>query len=278
MARTAKALINGVELSYVDLGEGPRVLFVHGANADCRIWEDHGEIIAARHRVIALTQRYFGLSPWPDDGRNFSIQTHATDLAAFISAARLAPVAIVGWSYGGAVCLTMSVQRPELVKRLFVYEPGFATFVSDPVAVQRAIEDRLEMIRAAKLAANDGNVASAVQLFMDAVNDDHGTFRRLPDRVQALMVENARMLPLLFAPPPSPQITCEDLSRLAMPLTVALGEDSRTFYRIAAEWAARCIPSARLVTIPEARHLWPVQDPRTFSQLVLDFLKEDSRV
>jgi len=193
---------------------GSPVLFVHGSNVDCRIWDEHAEIIGSRYRLVAPTQRYFGLLLWPDDGRDFSIQTHAADLAAFIGESNLAPATIV---------------------------------------------DR-------------GNFENAVQLFMDGVNENVGTFRSLPPKVRQIMLENARMLPLLFAAPP-PQITCADLSGLSVPVTVAFGEDSRAFYRIAAQWAARCIPGARLITIPKARHLWPIENPGEFSQVVLDFLE-----
>jgi pimeloyl-ACP methyl ester carboxylesterase len=272
MAKLARVRINGADLFYSDRGDGPPVLFVHGSNVDCRIWADHGEILGARYRVLAVTQRYFGTSPWPDDGRKFSVRVHADDLAAFIEALRLEPLSIVGWSYGGAVCLAMLARYPELAERLFLYEPALATFVSDPSAVQRATDDRLEMTRAAKAAASGGNVRSAVQLFMDGVNDETGTFRRLPDKVQMIMLANARMLPLLFAAPPPPRVTCEDLSRLAIPVTVALGGNSRPFYRVSAQWAAQCIPGARLFIVPGVRHLWPVQDARAFSQLALDVL------
>ena len=111
-----------IELSYEDDGDGQPVVFVHGSISDSRNWSPHRGLITAQFRMIALTQRYFGLSPWSDDGRNFSIQTHADDLAGFISALRLDPVAIVGHSYGGAVSLVMAVRHPELVDRLFLYE------------------------------------------------------------------------------------------------------------------------------------------------------------
>src|SRR5262245_11289504 len=75
-----------VELSYEDEGEGQPVVFVHGSISDCRMWNDHRGMITPQFRVIAVTQRNFGLSPWSDDGRNFSIQPHADQLAAFIGA------------------------------------------------------------------------------------------------------------------------------------------------------------------------------------------------
>jgi pimeloyl-ACP methyl ester carboxylesterase len=260
-----------ISLPYLDHGHGAPVLFVHGSNVDCRIWADHAAIIGARYRLVAPTQRYFGSLPWADDGRHFSIQTHASDLAEFIEALHLAPVTMVGWSYGGAVCLAMSLQHPEIVERLFLYEPALATFVSDPSAAKNAMDDRFEMTRAAKLEADRGDVETALQLFMNGVNDNPEAFRSLRPGVRQIMLENARMLPLLFAASP-PQITCADLGRLSLPVTVALGEKSRPFYRISAEWAARCIPAARLITIPDARHLLPVEKPSEFSQVVLNFL------
>lgn len=273
---TEKARVNGVELFYVDKGIGTPVLFVHGSNSDCRIWSDHIEILASRYRVIAPTHRYCGLSAWPDEGRNFSIETHAGDLATFIRTLTLDPIDIVGWSYGGAVCLAAVVAHPEIVKRLFLYEPVLATCITDPLLAKRAAADRAAMIAAAKSTADQGDIEAAVQLFMDGVNDCSGSFKSLPHWVQRMMLDNARMLPLLFAAPRPPQITCEDLGRVAAPVTVALGGDSRTFYSICAEWTARCVATARLITIPKARHLWPIQNPRAFSSAVLEFLASES--
>jgi pimeloyl-ACP methyl ester carboxylesterase len=268
--------IDGTELSYIDQGEGRAVVFVHGGMSDYRCWDAHRPSIALRHRVIALTQRYFGSSPWPDDGRNFSMQVHANDLAAFIGALRLDPVAIVGWSYGAAVGLAMAVQHLSLVERLFLYEPGLATFVADPADAARAASDRLQSMNPAKAAVNRGDIDRAVQLLMDGANDHDGAFRQLPDQIRGVMLENGRILPLLFASPPAPSITCADLGRLSIPVSIVVGEDSRVFYSIVAEAAHRCIPGSELIKVPNARHLWPSQDPAAFSQLVLDFLDKGS--
>jgi pimeloyl-ACP methyl ester carboxylesterase len=229
-------------------------------------------MIAPRYRVVAPTQRYFGSHPWPDDGQNFSIQAHADDLAAFIRALELDAVTVVGWSYGGAVSLTMTAQHPQLVKSLFLYDPALLTIVADTADSERALEDRLDMMRAANMAVTEGDIDGALKTYMDGVNDRDGDFEQLPDRVRALMRESGQMLPLLFAGPPLPQVTCADLGRLGIPACVAVGEDSRVFYKITAEAASRCLPSAELITVPRARHLWPIQDPVAFSRLVLDFL------
>ncbi|HEX6120918.1 MAG TPA: alpha/beta hydrolase [Dongiaceae bacterium] len=269
---TRNLRIDRTDFSYIDEGDGRPVVFVHGGMSDNRCWDVHRPNFTSRYRLIAPTMRYYGLSPWPDDGRNFSIQVHANDLAAFISALKLDPVALVGWSYGAAVILVMAAQHPQLVERIFLYEHGLATFVADPAAAARAADDRLQALNAAKLAASGGDLDGAVRLAMDGVDDREGAFRDLPDQMRAVMLENGRILSLFFASPPPPSVTCADLARLTFPACIVVGEDSRVFYRIAAEAAHRCIPGSQLIKVPNARHLWPSRDPAAFSQLILDFL------
>lgn len=261
-----------VDLPYLEHGSGPFVVLVHGSNTDHRIWAPHATIMGRRHRVIAPTQRYFGTAAWPDDGRHFSISTHAADLAEFISRHGLEPVVLVGWSYGAAVCLELVVNRPELAQRLILYEPAIISFVKDPHAAQTAAADRLEMTARARDRLNRGDASTAVRLFMDGVNDRRGTFADLPETVQDVMVENSRMLPLLFGAPP-PSISCDDLQRLERtPVVVARGSATRPFYRIAADRAAECLPASTLVIIPDARHLLPVEDHEKFTALLLNLL------
>ena len=78
-----------------------------------------------------------------------------------------------------------------------------------------------------------------------------------------------------FAVPPAPAVKEVDLRSLNVPVTITLGNQSRVFYRIAAYAAHALLPSAKLKIVENARHLWPVQDPRAFSNLVLDFLDSD---
>ena len=124
-AHTAR--VNGFQLSYSECGKGEPVLFVHGSNVDERIWDQHAQLLDSQYRIVALTQRYFGLSAWPDHGREFSIGTHAADLAAFVRTLQTTPITLVGWSYGAAVCLAMATRHLQLVKRMFLYEPAIAT-------------------------------------------------------------------------------------------------------------------------------------------------------
>ena len=258
--------------AHLDEGVGPAVVLVHGSTTDHRIWVPHATILGQRFRVVAPTQRYFGRSPWQDDGQSFSISTHAADLAEFISGSGLAPVSLVGWSYGAAVCLTMAVQSRELVERLILYEPAISSFVLARDDAQVAAADRLVMTAPARARITEGDLLGAVRLFMDGVNDQAGAFDSLPHSVQEIMFANGRTLPLLLAALP-PTLGCDDLQRLeGMQVDVARGAATRAFYRIAAEWTNACIPASTPILVPDARHLFPVEDHARFTRLLLDLL------
>jgi pimeloyl-ACP methyl ester carboxylesterase len=263
------------DLEYVEQGSGAPVVFVHGSNADSRIWEDHVDVVASRYRTIAINQRYFGLSPWPDKGEKFGQKVHGEDLAAFIRSLDSGPVTLVGWSYGGGVCVSTAVGHSALVERMFLYEPALGTHVEDPARAAALHADRQAMMAKAKELSDKGDLEASVRAFMDDVNSKAGTFDRLPPKVRRLMTDNARMLPLLFASPPPPQATAEDLRMLEIPTTIAFGELSRDFYKIAAHEAQALIPGAEPVRVKTGRHLYPVQEPAFFSQLLLSFLDEE---
>jgi pimeloyl-ACP methyl ester carboxylesterase len=267
--------VNGVSLTYIEQGQGAPVLFVHGSNADHRLWEPQRETFAKSYRFVAIDQRYFGTAPWPDNGAKFSQATFIDDLRAFIQGLNAGPVHLVGWSFSGGTLLPLAVQNPELVKSVFVYEPSIATMVTDPSDLKALGEDRKDMVGPAVAAAKAGDNAAAVRVFMDSVNAQPGTFDTFPPAVRTIMLDNARMLPLLFAAPPPPPITCAQLGKIKAPVAIARGELTRPLYRILADTASRCIPGSKLIVVPNARHLWPGQEPFAFNETVLGFLKSN---
>lgn len=267
------ASVNGVDLAYLEQGHGVPVVFVHGAPGDHRCWEGQREAVAERYRFIAPTQRYFGTGPWPDAGAEFSMATHARDLAAFIRQLNGGPAHVVGWSYGGAIGIVLAVHHPEWVRSLFVFEPGLATFVTDPADAQVAGEDRKDMRAPAAMAAEAGDTGAAVRLLMDGVTGQPGTFDRLAPAFRSSLLDNARTLPLSLGAPPPPPITGAQLGQITVPVAIARGELARPFYRIAADTAHRCIPGSRLIVIRGGGHLAPAEHASAFNEVLLSFLK-----
>ena len=267
-----QASINGTKLTYQEQGQGRPVVFVHGAITDHRVWEGQREAVAAYNRFIALTMRYFGTDPWPDAGANYSMKTHTDDLVVFIQNLNAGPVDLVGWSYSGPSALLVAVQHPELVRSLFLDEPSTLALVTDQAELKAATRDRTTMTGPAAATVKTGDIAGAVKTLFNAVNDQADLFDTVPPAVRTMLLDNARTLPISFAAPPPPAITCEQLGRIKAPTTIVVGELTPPFYKIAASSVARCIPGAKLVVIPKGRHAAAVQATSAFNDALLRFL------
>jgi pimeloyl-ACP methyl ester carboxylesterase len=268
-----QASVNGVELVYQEQGDGPPLLFVHGCCTDYRAWDAQRLAFAPHYRFIGLNMRYFGTAPWPDAGSNYSQQTHADDVAAFIRGLNVGPVDLVGWSYSGPIVMLVVLQHPELVHSLTIHEPSSLTYVTDPARIESATADRLAAVGPAIAAAKAGDLAAAARLTPIGVNHQPDFWDATTPEVRAMFLDNARTWTLALVAPPQPPITCDMLHQIEIPVLITVGADTRSFYQVAAEGAAACIPGVQFVTIP-GRHLAIVQQPEAFNTALLQFLAE----
>jgi pimeloyl-ACP methyl ester carboxylesterase len=273
-AQAAKDVeVNGVRLQYIEQGSGEPIVFVHGAPHDLRAWEPVREEIAKKYRFIAYTQRYFGIEPWPDEGKNFSISTHADDLAKFITALNAGPVHLVGWSHGGAVAATAAV-GVSLVRSLILYE---ATIISvlpaESPEGKIAREDRAKMAGPYIAVAKAGDFTKAAKLLQEAVfRLRPGEFDSLPQDLQTVLLDNARTVPLMLAAPPPPIITCDMLKDFTRPTLVMRGEKTLEWWALVSEAITKCVPGAQQVILPNVNHDGPCRDPAAFTAAVFEFL------
>jgi pimeloyl-ACP methyl ester carboxylesterase len=269
-----QANVNGVTLVYQEQGDGAPVVFVHGCCTDYRAWDAQRQAIAPHYRFIGFNLRDHGTAPWPDDGSKYSVKTHVDDLAAFVRGLNAGPVDLVGWSYSGPIVLLVAAQHPELVHSLTIHEPGSTAWVTDPASLEIAGEDRQAMLAPASAASKAGDVAGAVLLVPVGVNHQPDFWDTATPEIRSMFLDNARTFTLNLAAPPPPPITCDLLRQIKLPALITYGEQTRPFYRIAAEGAASCIPGAQLVTIPGGRHLAIVQQPDAFNAALLQFLSK----
>jgi pimeloyl-ACP methyl ester carboxylesterase len=268
--------INGVRLTYVEQGSGEPIVFVHGAFSDLRVWEPIRDEVAKRYWFVAYNQRYFGTEPWPDDGKNFGIQTDANDLAKFITSLRAGPVHLVTRSRGGGVAMAAALKNPALVRTLTLHEPALLSVLPvDSAEGKAAREDRSKFISAAIAANKAGDPVRTVRLFIEAVWQlGPGGFDRLPEASQRMLLDNARTAPLLFgggAPPPA--ITCDVLRTFTRPTLVTHGEKTHAYYKLINEGVSKCVPGAQQVSFP-LFHNAPSADPSAFTAALFEFMSK----
>jgi pimeloyl-ACP methyl ester carboxylesterase len=123
VADTKIAEVNGIRLGYVDIGEGPPVLLLHGGFGTVEMFGPNVDLFATGHRVIGVDLQSHGRSPAAD--RPLTFELMADDIAELIRMIGLERAAIVGFSLGGGVALRTAIQHPQLVERLVLVSTVF---------------------------------------------------------------------------------------------------------------------------------------------------------
>lgn len=109
--------IDGHTVHYLDEGQGPTLLFLHGNPTWSFLWRDVIGALRDDFRCIALDYPGFGLST-PRAGYRYLPEEHAEAVTAFVDALDLERITLVGQDWGGLIGLAAAQRRPGVFARL----------------------------------------------------------------------------------------------------------------------------------------------------------------
>ena len=108
--------IVGAGVNYLEMGDGPPLLFVHGLGGCWQNWLENIPHFARTHRVIALDLPGFGSSPMPP--WRISIPAYGRFLRDFCERLGVDRCSMVGNSMGGFIATEVAITEPERVDDL----------------------------------------------------------------------------------------------------------------------------------------------------------------
>ncbi len=111
---------NGVRIHYVEAGEGPLVVMIHGFPDFWYGWRDQMEALKDGYRVVAIDQRGYNLSDAPAGVENYDMQLLVGDVAAVIRHLGAKKAIIVGHDWGGVVAWNLAFHVPQMVDKLVI--------------------------------------------------------------------------------------------------------------------------------------------------------------
>ncbi len=121
--REGYADVGDVRLHYVEAGEGPLVVLLHGFPEFWFGWRLQIEpLVAAGFRVVAPDLRGYNLSSKPDGIAAYGAGKLATDVRGLIQERGAESAHVVGHDWGGTAAWTLAMNHPEVVDRLAILD------------------------------------------------------------------------------------------------------------------------------------------------------------
>ena len=268
-----KIRVRGVELHYIEQGQGEPLILLHGGQGDYRSWEPQIKAFSQQYRVISYSRRYHYPNNNPLTAKNHSAYVEADDLAAFIRKLKLGRVHLVGTSIGAFTALVLAVQHAELARSLVLAEPPVHRWIRDTPDGAGVYREFMTVIQEPVTKAfKAGDDKGAMRIFVDGMSGTHGFDNLPPERVAAIMQNSRAMRAIAVSSDLQPDLPKDKVGRLNLPILIITGENTIKIHKLVNEALARLLPKAERATIPKAGHASARENPQAFNEAVLTFL------
>ncbi len=261
--------VNGIQLHYVEQGQGVPLVFVHEFAGDAESWRPQLACFGRRYRAIAYNARGYPPSDVPEDVGAYSQRQAAEDIRGVLDALGIARAHVCGLSMGGYATLHFGLLHPDRALSLVVAGAGYGsgpdreTFRRDTEQVVKRFEEGMGVV------ADFYSQGPARVQYQDKDPQGWQAFR---DRLAAgsarghsLTMQGVQMLrPSVFDLGP-------ELERLDVPTLVMTGDEDEPCLEPGL-YMKRKIPRAGLVVLPKSGHAINLEEPEAFNRAVLDFL------
>jgi pimeloyl-ACP methyl ester carboxylesterase len=273
-ARTVRA--DDVETFYLEAGEGPPVVLLHGLGATNASMLPTLAELSHDHRVLAPDLPGFGDSD--KSVRAYDPAFYARWLIAFLDAVGVTRAVLVGNSMGGRIAIEVGLTAPERVDRLVLLAPSLAfkrfreatslvrLVGAELAAMPMLIPRRLVLAALRMMFARPERLRDA---WYDAAADE---FARVfaTARGRIAFFSAARQIYLEEAH--GERGFWERLPALSRPALFLWGDADQLVPCRFARHVTAALPQARSIVLADCGHVPQFEDPERTHRLVRDFL------
>ena len=123
--------VNNHRIAYLDVGQGPPLILIHGFGGSMWQWEYQYTILAQTHRVIIPDLLGSGLSDKPEEA--YTPKLLLEFFREFMDRLDIPQATLIGNSMGAGLAMAMALDYPERVQRLVLIS-GFPAQVETSIA------------------------------------------------------------------------------------------------------------------------------------------------
>jgi pimeloyl-ACP methyl ester carboxylesterase len=257
-------------------GDGPAIVFVHGALVNANLWRKVVPSLDGFTRVALDMPLGSHVEAMPD--RDLSVPGAASLIGEAVEALGLRGVTLVGNDTGGALCQVAAAARPGWLGRLVLtscdafenFPPGPLRHLIPLFRLPGAIPVAFAGMRSRRLRQLPIAYGLGVNRPIDREAED--TYA-LPMLLRREIRADLRRF-LHDHGPPHTIAAAERLREFDRPALIAWSANDRFFPRSDAERLASTIPGARLEWVEDSRTFSPEDQPERLAELVGDFVRD----
>lgn len=281
---------NGIELDYLERGEGAPLLMLHGFPDHAASWRPLAERLGTGIRQLAPDQRGYRGSSRPSAVQDYAIDTLVRDLLGLIDALELERVHLCGHDWGGVLAFELAERFPERIAGLIALNAppsGIFQHLILHDSQQNAASQYITMLRseAADAVFCEQRAEALIERFLgDATRRglvtpaDLEVYRDAWTRAGAWAAMRAWYRAAPFEIPPAgaipamaPDSALPSLT-IACPVLIIWGERDTVFVPTMPDMIANACPQARVIRLPDAGHVPHRDAPALCADLIRDFI------
>jgi len=283
-----EAIVNGVRLHYVQAGQGPLIVLLHGFPEFWYGWRlQIPALAAAGYRVIAPDMRGYNLSEKPPTVADYRMEALTSDVAALIRHAGEENAVVVGHDWGGAVAWETAIRLPQVVRRLVVLN------APHPAAMLRELRTVEQLRRSWYMFFFQLPWLPEALAHLSGYSALEAVFRRDPTRAGAYSDEDIRLYRqavarpgaltgainyyrALFRQAPAGALRgMRALPTITVPTLLIWGMRDRHLGPRLLNGLDQWVATLRVERLPDASHWVMADEPRRVNNLLLGFLRDD---
>jgi len=272
---------DGIELHYVELGQGTPVIFVHGSLSDFSYWKDQVEAFSRHYRAITYSRRY----DFPNTNPvrpGYSAVSDAGDLAALIKTLRLGKVYVVGHSYGALTALFLARDHSELLRALVLAEAPAVSLLAHLPGGQAEVgkatlaDIQKRMVAPMRAAFANGDRQAGIRAFMAYVFDDPQAWDKMPASSRSQTLRDAHEWDVMMTRGDLfPTLEPRSIRKISVPALLLSGEKSYPFLNLIDQEVARLLPHGHRLIVRGAGHQMWYQQPELCREAAETFMRQN---
>lgn len=149
-------VIRGKKVFYESVGEGLPIVFIHGSMGNHVSWEFQKQL-SDEYRLVLLDLPGHGESDPLDE--EISVKLYTDYVSEFVRGLGIEKMVVVGHSLGGAICIQLALDYPELLRAIVLVGTGAKLGVLPTIleALRTNFEESIELAIGGMAFAENAN-------------------------------------------------------------------------------------------------------------------------